>query len=136
MANVADSGKRHGQRDPTSISHSLAQPDTPTTPPSTPPGGDSPNRDSAHHSLVADSSFVSDSHTRIPPRLQKLTNQELRRELLARGEQPGPVTDTTRGAYLVYLARLEAGVQPAGNTGYKGVPAILVVVELKKTFVV
>ena len=78
----------------------------------------------ARTSLVADASFVSDSRTRIPPRLQKLTNQELRDALVGRGEQPGPVTDTTRCAYLMYLAKLEAGVQPAGNTGYKGEPDV------------
>ena len=74
----------------------------------------------AERSLIADSSFAAESTTQVPPRLQKLTNQELRGELLARGEQPGPVTDSTRGAYLVYLVKLEAGIQPAGNTGYKG----------------
>ncbi|CAI7992108.1 Ankyrin repeat and LEM domain-containing protein 1 [Geodia barretti] len=69
----------------------------------------------------SDSSHVFESRSLgVPPRLQKLTNQELRGELLARGEQPGPVTDSTRCAYLVYLAKLEAGIQPSGNTGYKG----------------
>ena len=71
-------------------------------------------------SLVADSSFVADIKTRVPPHLHRLTNQELRQSLVGRGEQPGPVTDLTRSAYLLYLAKLEAGIQPAGNSGYKG----------------
>ena len=80
----------------------------------------------------SDSSHVFESRSLdVPPRLQKLTNQELRGELLARGEQPGPVTDSTRCAYLVYLAKLEAGIQPSGNTGYKGEPRQLLAQLLK-----
>ena len=80
----------------------------------------------------SDSSRVFESRSLdVPPRLQKLTNQELRGELLARGEQPGPVTDSTRCAYLVYLAKLEAGIQPSGNTGYKGEPRQLLAQLLK-----
>ena len=80
----------------------------------------------------SDSSRVFESRSLdVPPRLQKLTNQELRGELLARGEQPGPVTDSTRCAYLVYLAKLEAGIQPSGNTGYKGEPRQLLAQPLK-----
>lgn len=71
-------------------------------------------------SLLANCSVAADITTQIPCHLHGLTNQELRQRLIARGEQPGPVTELTRSAYLVYLAKLEAGIQPAGNTGYKG----------------
>ena len=71
-------------------------------------------------SLLADCSFAADITTQIPRHLRSLTNQELRQRLVSLGEQPGPVTELTRRAYLVYLSKLEAGVQPAGNAGYKG----------------
>ncbi len=49
-----------------------------------------------------------------------LTNIELRQKLVELGEEPGPVNDHTRGAYLKYLDKLQRGIQPAGNNGYKG----------------
>ena len=76
--------------------------------------------DSVNSTLLADSSFAADITTRIPRHLHSLTNEELRQRLLARGEHPGPITETTRPAYLVYLAKLDAGIQPSGNTGYEG----------------
>ena len=88
--------------------------------------------DTALHnsSLVADASFVAGIDTQVPARLHQLTNQQLRQSLIDRGEQPGPVTDHTRSAYLLYLTKLEAGIQPAGNTGYKGQLYILIVICL------
>ena len=71
-------------------------------------------------SLLANQSFVVTETIKIPRHFHRLTNQELRQRLLDRGERPGPVTELTRAAYLLYLAKLEAGIQPAGNTGYKG----------------
>lgn len=76
--------------------------------------------DYTNSSLLANCSFAADITTQIPRHLHSLTNQELRQRLVARGEQPGPITELTRAAYLVYLSKLEAGIQPAGNTGYKG----------------
>lgn len=76
--------------------------------------------DYTNSSLLANCSFAADITTQIPRHLHNLTNQELRQRLVARGEQPGPITELTRPAYLVYLSKLEAGIQPAGNTGYKG----------------
>ena len=49
------------------------------------------------------------------------TNQELREKLISLGEQPGPVNDSTRSAYLSYLEKIQAGIQPTGNKGYKGI---------------
>ena len=54
------------------------------------------------------------------PNLSLLTNSELREKLLSLGEQPGPITDLTRGAYIKYLMKILQGVQPSGNQGYKG----------------
>ena len=55
----------------------------------------------------------------VPQSLLRLTNSELRQRLLTLGEQPGPVTASTRPAYLSYLARIESGVRlsssDAGN---------------------
>lgn len=76
--------------------------------------------DYTNSSLLANCSFAADITTQIPRHLHTLTDQELRQRLVARGEQPGPITELTRPAYLVYLSKLEAGIQPAGNTGYKG----------------
>ena len=70
--------------------------------------------------LLMDCSFAADITTQIPRQLHQLSNQELQQRLVAFGEQPGPVTDLTRSAYLAYLSKLEAGIQPAGNSGYKG----------------
>ena len=49
-----------------------------------------------------------------------LTNIQLRQKLVELGEEPGPVNDHTRSAYLKYLDKLQKGIQPAGNKGYKG----------------
>ena len=67
-----------------------------------------------------DCSFVADIQVSIPEKLRSLTEMELREKLLALGERPGPITPTTKVAYLAYLAKLEAGIQPSGNKGYKG----------------
>ena len=50
----------------------------------------------------------------------KLTNPQLRDKLIELGEEPGPINEHTRGAYLKYLEKILQGVQPAGNKGYKG----------------
>lgn len=55
-----------------------------------------------------------------PSWILRLSNSELREKLLALGEHPGPINDSTRAAYQVYLAKVQAGVQPKGNRGYKG----------------
>ena len=65
-------------------------------------------------------SFVADINVRIPEKLRDLSDGELREKLVDLGERPGPITPSTKVAYLAYLAKLEAGVQPAGNKGYKG----------------
>jgi hypothetical protein len=67
-----------------------------------------------------DCSFAADIQVKIPEKLRSLTESELRERLVALGERPGPITPSTKVAYLAYLAKLEAGVQPAGNKGYKG----------------
>lgn len=67
-----------------------------------------------------DCSFAADIQVQIPEKLKSLTEGELRERLVALGERPGPITPSTKVAYLAYLAKLEAGVQPAGNKGYKG----------------
>ena len=65
-------------------------------------------------------SFVADIKVQIPTTLGDLSDSQLRERLVALGERPGPITPSTKVAYLAYLAKLEAGVQPAGNKGYKG----------------
>ena len=77
-------------------------------------------------SLEEEETVKNSQPTLIPPHIQRLSNEQLRKALLERGEQPGPVTDTTRSAYLLYLVKLEAGVQPSGNTGYKGQFGIII----------
>ena len=49
-----------------------------------------------------------------------MNNDELRDKLLSLGEKPGPICESTRPAYLSYLAKICAGSQPSGNSGYKG----------------
>lgn len=41
----------------------------------------------------------------IPDEVLSLNNEELRKRLLDLGEKPGPVTDSTRSAYQIYLSR-------------------------------
>ena len=65
-------------------------------------------------------SFVADIKVQIPVKLKDMTDSQLRERLVALGEKPGPITPSTKVAYLAYLAKLEAGVQPTGNKGYKG----------------
>ena len=65
-------------------------------------------------------SFVADIKVRIPESLRDLSDIQLREKLVSLGERPGPITPSTKVAYLSYLAKLEAGVQPPGNKGYKG----------------
>ncbi|MCG8622657.1 MAG: hypothetical protein MJE68_11765 [Proteobacteria bacterium] len=65
-------------------------------------------------------SFAADIQVKIPEKLRSLTESELRERLVALGERPGPITPSTKIAYIAYLAKLEAGIQPAGNKGYKG----------------
>ena len=67
-----------------------------------------------------DCSFAADIQVKIPEKLRSLTESELRERLVALGERPGPITPSTKIAYIAYLAKLEAGVQPTGNKGYKG----------------
>ena len=55
-----------------------------------------------------------------PTPFLKLTNPQLRDKLIELGEEPGPINEHTRGAYLKYLEKILQGVQPAGNKGYKG----------------
>ena len=56
----------------------------------------------------------------VPLSIAQLSNEQLRSRLVELGEQPGPVNSSTRHAYLNYLTKLLAGVQPTGNKGYKG----------------
>ncbi len=56
----------------------------------------------------------------IPPSVQALTNDQLRERLKALGEMPGPVTEHTRGAYMTYLTKVEAGYKPHENRSSKG----------------
>ena len=69
---------------------------------------------------LTETSFSSAITVHIPQSIRCLTNDQLRGKLLSLGEQPGPVNDMTRVAYMTYLTKLEAGIQPAGNKGYKG----------------
>lgn len=101
----------------------------------TPPSTTHQSRQTGSSSLVAsthqsgqtsstpsplDCSFAADIRVQIPDKLRSLTESELRERLVSLGERPGPITPSTKVAYLAYLAKLEAGVQPAGNKGYKG----------------
>ena len=68
--------------------------------------------------LYQDTTSVQESQTL--SNLSSLTNSELREKLLSLGEQPGPITELTRSAYIKYLMKILQGVQPSGNQGYKG----------------
>lgn len=48
----------------------------------------------------------------VPHHLQLLTDSQLKAELEQLGECPGPITDTTRPVYLVYLAKLQRNGKP------------------------
>lgn len=63
---------------------------------------------------------TNDNPLLIPDEVSCLSNEQLRSKLKSLGEKPGPVTDSTRPAYQVFLTKVLSGVQPAGNTGYKG----------------
>ena len=57
----------------------------------------------------------------IPTDILGMSDKELRKKLVSHGERPGPIVDSTRLAYQSYLSKLLAGIQPSGNTGYKGI---------------
>ena len=106
---------------------SVASPTPPSTTHQSRQVGSSSHAASTHQSGQAsstpsplDCSFAADIQVCIPEKLRSLTESELRERLVALGERPGPITPSTKVAYLAYLAKLEAGVQPAGNKGYKG----------------
>lgn len=67
-----------------------------------------------------DCSFAKELQVKIPRHIRKLKDIELVDRLISLGEDPGPITESTRKAYMVYLTKLESGVHPAGNSGYKG----------------
>ena len=67
-----------------------------------------------------DCSFAREIQVKIPRHIRKLKDSELVDQLVSMGEVPGPITESTRKAYMVYLTKLERGVHPAGNSGYKG----------------
>ena len=48
----------------------------------------------------------------VPHHLQLLTDSQLKAELEQLGECPGPITNTTRPVYLVYLAKLQSQATP------------------------
>ena len=56
----------------------------------------------------------------VPQRILKMSNKELRDRLLSLGERPGPINNFTRSTYQTYLAKIQAGIQPSGNSGYRG----------------
>ena len=57
----------------------------------------------------------------IPNEVLQLSDEELRKKLLSLGEKPGRICDSTRLAYQSYLSKILSGIQPPGNSGYKGV---------------
>ena len=72
---------------------------------------------------LLDCSYAANITVPIPPSLHKLSNVDLRDRLIHLGEQPGPITNFTRPAYLTYLAKLEAGrVRPQENSKCNGEP--------------
>ena len=72
---------------------------------------------------LLDCSYAANITVPIPPSLHKLSNADLRERLIHLGEQPGPITNFTRPAYLTYLAKLEAGrVRPQEISKCDGEP--------------
>lgn len=72
---------------------------------------------------LLDCSYAASITVPIPPSLHKLSNSDLRERLVHLGEQPGPITNFTRPAYLTYLAKLEVGgVKPLGHSNCNGEP--------------
>lgn len=72
---------------------------------------------------------VCDSQVTIPAEVSSLTNEELRKRLLDLGEKPGPVTDSTRAAYQIYLSKILSGSQTpaASKTQHNGMTSSTVV---------
>ena len=94
-----------------------ASPETVSSNPCTSDTSETPNPSDSH----LDCSYAACITVPIPSSVRKLSNLELREKLVRMGEQPGPITDLTRPAYLAYLTKLEAGgARPAGNHGDKG----------------
>ena len=56
----------------------------------------------------------------IPHRLLLLTDAQLKAELEQLGEHPGPITDTTRPVYRIYLTKLQCGGKPTAKIEQKG----------------
>lgn len=59
-------------------------------------------------SAVFDQSILNDTVI-VPENLRKLSDSELRKELLKYGEIPGPIMPSTRNVYIKRLARLHSG---------------------------
>ena len=59
-------------------------------------------------STVFDQSVLNDTVI-VPENLRKLSDSELRKELLKYGEIPGPIMPSTRNVYIKRLARLHSG---------------------------
>lgn len=71
--------------------------------------------------VSSDSSFVDEKNIVIPADIQLLTNVQLRDRLISLKEQPGPINEFTRTAYLVYLTKLEMrGFSTTTDEHFKG----------------
>ena len=90
---------------------------------STTPGTMSDTAGDSMSPTLLDCSYAASITVPIPPSLHKLSNLDLRERLVHLGEQPGPITNFTRPAYLTYLAKLEVGgVKPLGHSNCNGEP--------------
>ena len=90
---------------------------------STTPGTMSDTAGDSMSPTLLDCSYAASITVPIPPSLHKLSNSDLRERLVHLGEQPGPITNFTRPAYLTYLAKLEVGgVKPLGHSNCNGEP--------------
>lgn len=78
------------------------------------------NKKSSSAKTLTTTGKVMLSEVMVPQRILKLSNLELREKLLTLGERPGPINEVTRSAYQSYLAKIQAGIQPSGNSGYRG----------------